>query len=704
MRFVKWAKSGLKGGLEVTLGKLTAIIGENGSGKTAVVDTVTLCVDSSVTEVQGRKYARATSLVKEMVAKDASELRCEIELNDGERGEYSLVFRDDGTMPKIPTSRFGEVLSVKALRQMFSKKAEGARAFLVGKICQGITIAQVVEMIPKDLQNTFTERMKVAVPEEETDPLKIVGIVETHAREDKNGKASRRNGLNTVLEVGEQDLPEKPTPEAMEASRAARDKIEENQKTSAKFDGMRQAKARKLRLMGEIVEKEAELSTAETNLNTAEDAPTPGGNSAEIVKLKTEIEETNKRGMDIDGVDLPELEEKIKSQEEIARKEFSAKVVTELTEAKGNLKEQQGILDELGSDGGLLQSLQFAKQLVESQNELVLGNDCMACGAAKEVDWESERLESIEKQIADLTESNTERREVLEMITESNTEIADLEKKLTQPVIDTVPAVAERDAKKAELQTLLGHVADLTKKIDSLSTTPDNPVPGLRARVETIKDELAELKSNVKTLAFEGGEVDPFEGKDLAADLKVAKEAHEVLVNLCGQWETLENAKREAIELDEEIEKLEALLKACSGLVGELLEGNVKKFEETVEMYLFPGERFNLILKDGEKDVCRYALLRGKGPHTALSGAEDSRVVMAIALALAFIDEEICGEKDQVRLILLDDCFYHTKTIQALVDTLAELGDLPAQVIIQAAIDPGDVTFPAAWTVIERAA
>ena len=90
--------------------------------------------------------------------------------------------------------------------------------------------------------------------------------------------------------------------------------------------------------------------------------------------------------------------------------------------------------------------------------------------------------------------------------------------------------------------------------------------------------------------------------------------------------DTLEDARKTASDA-----KLLAM--ACKDVIDALVEDGRAGFMSRVQQYLPPTDEFMLQLRDGSRSVCRFGFVRDGMLHSALSGAEWSRLTLALGAA-----------------------------------------------------------------------
>jgi hypothetical protein len=102
---------------------------------------------------------------------------------------------------------------------------------------------------------------------------------------------------------------------------------------------------------------------------------------------------------------------------------------------------------------------------------------------------------------------------------------------------------------------------------------------------------------------------------------------------------------------------------------------------------------FALRLRDAEREVCQFGLMRQGTMHTSLSGAEWARVLPALAT--------VCGPKDgKLGILIPEDRMWDPKTLFA---TMQAFRGIPQQVLLTSTVMPqneADISIPDGWTVV----
>lgn len=175
----------------------------------------------------------------------------------------------------------------------------------------------------------------------------------------------------------------------------------------------------------------------------------------------------------------------------------------------------------------------------------------------------------------------------------------------------------------------------------------------------------------------------------LAAQREVSLADDEMLkiTTLQAQWETTQRVEATAKDSDKESDVWAELSEACSKTIDQLLGAGVSQFVAKVQSFLPATDKFELVLHENKKPVFRIGLHRDGRCNTALSGAEWSRVMAAVAAA--------CIVPGKLSVIIPPDRSFDTNTVTTMLHSFV---NVPGQVIIATTTPPREI--PVGWTVI----
>lgn len=159
--FVKSVKSNVKKGADAELGRLTLIVGPNGTGKSSIVNAVELALTGRASDVVGRvEVAKGIDLLALAPAGDDAlwskatlsdgrtvEWRCERNAKTGGAREATHTLPSD-TKPTFP---------VRAVREALTGSPATVRAWLVGRIGATVSEDAILNLFPEDLRAAYSD-------------------------------------------------------------------------------------------------------------------------------------------------------------------------------------------------------------------------------------------------------------------------------------------------------------------------------------------------------------------------------------------------------------------------------------------------------------------------------------------------------------------------------------------------------------------
>tara|TARA_R110000751_G_scaffold242355_1_gene342756 strand:+ start:200 stop:1861 length:1662 start_codon:yes stop_codon:yes gene_type:complete len=179
-------------------------------------------------------------------------------------------------------------------------------------------------------------------------------------------------------------------------------------------------------------------------------------------------------------------------------------------------------------------------------------------------------------------------------------------------------------------------------------------------------------------------------GKRISEAYTALKQAENLLSSLDkarAQWETIEEARKRAKVGKNEAKQAQELSDACAKILRVLTKKAKDAFVANVQQYLPETDKFDLVLKQGKREVCMFGFRVGEQLHTALSGAEWARLTIALGCAC------MTGEEGVVAVLTPEERAFDADT---LADVMAALTEAPGQVILTSPVEPS--TVPKEWT------
>lgn len=172
-------------------------------------------------------------------------------------------------------------------------------------------------------------------------------------------------------------------------------------------------------------------------------------------------------------------------------------------------------------------------------------------------------------------------------------------------------------------------------------------------------------------------------------DVNAAEEKVLTLKGARDAWAAVQKAESAALEADRSTVEWKALKESLENAMALTLEKSLSAFVQKVQAHLPKTDQFDLKLRDGDREVVSFGLVRNGHLHTALSGAEWARVMAAMATA--------CVDAGKYACLIPEERAFDPSTLK---DVMVALSDCPHQVLLTSPVKPKSV--PKGWTVVER--
>lgn len=212
----------------------------------------------------------------------------------------------------------------------------------------------------------------------------------------------------------------------------------------------------------------------------------------------------------------------------------------------------------------------------------------------------------------------------------------------------------------------------------------------LEAQKKRLIEHATELVAEEDRLrAIDGLPVDPALEGDVRARLDTAQNKLVELRAAQGAWDAVQKAEAKAIDSERIAGEWAGFKEACEKAMAMTLDKALGAFVQKVQAGLPKGDVFDLRLRDGEREVVKFGLVRGGQLHTALSGAEWARVMAAMAGA--------CVPAGKYAILIPEERAFDASTLAAVMRALESS---PHQVVLTSPTAPK--TTPKGWTVVRR--
>jgi hypothetical protein len=236
-----------------------------------------------------------------------------------------------------------------------------------------------------------------------------------------------------------------------------------------------------------------------------------------------------------------------------------------------------------------------------------------------------------------------------------------------------------------EISAAIADAVKANKVYDNLALD----VTVLEARAEVTLEILDRAEKHLESL--KGAGPLPTDADHAAAE-KAVTSAESLLLDLRASrdsWLKVQQAESSALEADRSAVEWKALKEALENAMALTLEQSLAAFVAKVQQNLPGTDQFDLKLRDGDREVVSFGLVRGGFLHTALSGAEWARVMAAMSAA--------CVAPGKYACLIPEERAFDPDTLKSVMEALS---GSTHQVILTSPVKPKKV--PAGWTVIER--
>jgi energy-coupling factor transporter ATP-binding protein EcfA2 len=206
----------------------------------------------------------------------------------------------------------------------------------------------------------------------------------------------------------------------------------------------------------------------------------------------------------------------------------------------------------------------------------------------------------------------------------------------------------------------------------------------------------ARARAQAAVEAFQTAEQGPQDAGGLTREeaslaLQTAESVLRGLMAAQAAWAGVRAAKARARDATARQRLYGDLKDAINEAVGGLLERSRREFVARVQKLLPETDVFDLVLTEGEREVCKFGFVRDGMLHTAVSGAEWARLTLALAASVTSDGER------EIALLTPEERAFDPVSLRAV---MAGLSHASGQVILTSPVAPQGRT-PKGWTVID---
>jgi hypothetical protein len=197
---VERVRSNVKKSVDVTLSRLTLLVGPNGSGKTSVQNAVELATSAFASDVEGRVKVRMNHALGRLGPGDST-LWSEVEFSDGSKASWKLKPNKKGGFhdPEHDVPQNIKVIfPVADVREVLGGSPESIRTWLMSRVASDIREADILDRLPEDLHDAYRElAAKMRLPEwSEIDVL--LAVSEAGKKEIRSNEAEAKKARQVI--------------------------------------------------------------------------------------------------------------------------------------------------------------------------------------------------------------------------------------------------------------------------------------------------------------------------------------------------------------------------------------------------------------------------------------------------------------------------------------------------------------------------
>lgn len=196
MRYVRAARSPLKRGVDVTLGPKTLLLGRNGAGKTAVMQTIKLALTGSADDHEGRDGVKDTVALSRLF-KRGVDLTAEVELNDGAVCTWAVKAKKVGFSRPEMTGTVNSRFPFQDLKQLMSQDERKLKVWLESKAGTTLDDATLLSLLPTVQQ---AEAKKVLQEFSERSPVELSAVLKRAATTSRTGATRKEKVIESMVQ------------------------------------------------------------------------------------------------------------------------------------------------------------------------------------------------------------------------------------------------------------------------------------------------------------------------------------------------------------------------------------------------------------------------------------------------------------------------------------------------------------------------
>lgn len=240
-----------------------------------------------------------------------------------------------------------------------------------------------------------------------------------------------------------------------------------------------------------------------------------------------------------------------------------------------------------------------------------------------------------------------------------------------------------------ENMQVLGELIDGIQKAHQNIREAEHLYSEARKEADGIYNKLVEIQRKIGQSEEFLAHHKPLDPQTAEEQLDAAQKRLSDLNAARDNWNVVQRSESVAVDAEKRMAEWKVLKEDCEAAMSVVLDKALADFVAKVQAKLPPTDIFDLRLRDGDREVVQFGLVRNGQLHTALSGAEWARVMAAMA--------ESCVSDDQYACIIPEERAFDPVTLTAVMKALS---GCKHQVLIASPVAPKSV--PKGWTVVKR--
>jgi hypothetical protein len=297
--YVSFVESNIKGGVRAALSMKTLIVGPNGTGKSAVANTIELALTGKVSDLVGRREVAAEALLQSLAPNRKGELLARAAFSDGREAVWRAGGKSKKAKHVYPEAILdpASALPLRPVYDAIMGDVNTARKFFLQYAVGAVTDADVMKRIPESLHPYYRRATLAGTLSTSTAVDRLLAALD-HAKKMARSASDQAKAAETAASQTTQGLSPLPTEAEEKALRDAEKAAEKH------LDGLKQALTKRDAVAAALTERDslwAQVQAAEQAYLAAKgeaarlaaalaQMPVPPGADPMVVSLRQTIE------------------------------------------------------------------------------------------------------------------------------------------------------------------------------------------------------------------------------------------------------------------------------------------------------------------------------------------------------------------------------------------------------------------------------